>query len=143
MDQPLEGEKLQRAAGREMLTPSRAGNDSSSDDQRGTHYPQHYLARTPSASLIKSAVRSVLDDATPSSIMSDDRSDDGSCVDGETALPKFSSSPGLTSLRMETLAPIPTEQDRRRFIVSNTYTSGYSSSCISFLLDFFVSQSVF
>lgn len=90
-------------------------------------------SRTPSASLIQSAVRSVLDDASPSTIVSDDRSDDSeegaeSFVDGNRVTPnKYypgknknndSSTPTLESLQMQQIPPIPDEQDRKRFIVS-------------------------
>ncbi len=81
-------------------------------------YNQRSNYRTPSASLIHSAVRSVLDDATPSTIMSDDRSEGESFVDGDMVTPKHTDSPELESLQIERLPPIPDEQDRKRFIVS-------------------------
>ena len=95
----------------------------------------HRSYRTPSASLIHSAVRSVLDDATPNStIISDDQSETSAArLPGDyTVSPRFwtnsqqqqqqqqqeASSPTLESLQMERIPPIPDKQDRKRFIVS-------------------------
>ena len=91
---------------------------------------QHYRSyRTPSASLIHSAVRSVLDDATPNStIISDDQSETSGLPGEYAASPRFwtnshhqqqqASSPTLESLQTERVPPIPDKQDRKRFIVS-------------------------
>ena len=92
----------------------------------------HRSYRTPSASLIHSAVRSVLDDATPNStIISDDQSETSAArLPGDSSVsPRFwtnsqqqqqqeVSSPTLESLQMERIPPIPDKQDRKRFIVS-------------------------
>jgi len=109
--------------------------------QQEQQQQQHYRSyRTPSASLIQSAVRSILDDATPSStIVSDDQSEtSGVPFSGEySASPRFwsqnqqtphqrplhessssSSPPTLESLKTEPIPPIPDKQDRKRFIVS-------------------------
>ena len=75
--------------------------------------------RSPAASLIQSAARSVLDDLTPSTIVSDDVSDDESescCADGALGLLKPSGSPTLRSLQKKIPPALPDEQDRRRFI---------------------------
>lgn len=85
---------------------------------QGSYQPRSNF-RTPSAALIQSAVRSVLDDATPGSIVSDDRSDGGSFLD-DPVTPKNAFSPTLESLQIEPLPPLPDEQDRKRFIVSAT-----------------------
>lgn len=90
----------------------------STTTSQGSYHQQRSNYRTPSASLIHSAVRSVLDDATPSSIVSDDRSEGESFVDGDLVTPKTASSPALESLQIERLPAIPDEQDRKRFIVS-------------------------
>jgi hypothetical protein len=96
----------------ENLFPSR-----SSDSEPGQ--PRRQQARSPAAFLlVQSAVRSVLDDATPSTIISGDGSESGSCADGTLGKLRPASSPSLRSLQMETLPAIPDEQDRRRFIVS-------------------------
>lgn len=97
--------------------PGRAASQAgTSNSEHRTH--AHYQSRTPSASLIQSAVRSVLDDATPSTIVSDDRSEGGSFVDVDPVASGYSytSSPALDSLKIERLPPIPDTQDRKRFI---------------------------
>ena len=77
--------------------------------------------RSPAASLIQSAARSILDNetATPSTIVSDDASENFSCADGtlgkrNTRRGHFA--PSLNSLQIETLPAIPDEQDRKRFV---------------------------
>jgi hypothetical protein len=76
---------------------------------------------SPAASLIQSAARSMLDDATPDtavSAVSDDISERGSYADGNLGnLRKTAVSPTLASLRHTKKIPaIPDEQDRKRFI---------------------------
>ena len=80
------------------------------------HPPRQQQARTPAASLIQSAARSLLDNLTPSTIFSDERSENLSCADGTIGNLEYASSPTLRSLAVETLPGIPDEQDRRRFI---------------------------
>ena len=108
-----------------LLSETTAGTTGRVGRQMGTSFTEHwyhYHTRTPSASLIQSAVRSVLDDATPSTIVSDDRSDEGrSYVDGEHFTSAYFPSPALDSLQVERLPPIPDEQDRKRFIVSSVF----------------------
>eukprot|EP00934_Nitzschia_sp_Nitz4_P009283 Nitzschia sp. Nitz4//scaffold4_size323378//124331//127668//NITZ4_000651-RA/size323378-snap-gene-0.414-mRNA-1//1//CDS//3329553372//9273//frame0 len=84
-----------------------------SNASNSRYYP-YSLTSTPSAALIHSAVRSVLDDATPSTIVSDDKSDVGSFADSGRS-PLYDT-PTLASLRTKAVPPIPDEQDRRRFI---------------------------
>lgn len=93
---------------------------------QGSYQPRSNF-RTPSAALIQSAVRSVLDDATPGSIVSDDRSDGGSFLDDPVNRHNFFS-PGLESLQIEPLPPLPDEQDRKRFIgcLAAVLASAYS-----------------
>lgn len=108
----------------ENLFPSR-----SSDSEPGQ--PRRQQARSPAAFLlVQSAVRSVLDDATPtpSTIISGDGSESGSCADRTLGKRSPTSSPTLRSLQIETLPAIPDEQDRRRFIVSMrlNFLSGFN-----------------
>jgi hypothetical protein len=76
---------------------------------------------SPAASLIQSAARSMLDDATPetaASGVSDDESDSCSLAEGKLGNLRSAFSPTLSSLQhMKELPAIPDEQDRRRFIV--------------------------
>jgi hypothetical protein len=106
-------------AGRSSLLPTASGRIPNQAGISFSEHRIHYQNRTPSASLIQSAVRSVLDDATPSTVVSDDRSEEGSFVDGDPVASRYSSSPALHSLQIERLPPIPDEQDRKRFIVSS------------------------
>lgn len=83
--------------------------------------------QSPSVSLIQSAVRSILDDATPSTILSDDNSDHPRNKAGSTN----SFFPSLESLRMERPPPIPSDQDRKCFLVSpprSWFETWYSAS---------------
>jgi hypothetical protein len=80
--------------------------------------PRQQQARSPAASLIQSAARSVLDNLTPSIIVSDAGGERCSCSDGTIGNLRPASSPTLRSLQVKTLPAIPDEQDRRRFIVS-------------------------
>jgi hypothetical protein len=95
-----------------------------------------HATRSPAASLIQSAARSVLDDTTPNTAVSDDDgSEDCSCADGVFGrnhplrngnekstnnghYSTHSSPAALSSLQMKTLPAIPDEQDRKRFVVS-------------------------
>lgn len=97
-------------------TPGRASFSSRTESRNRNHASS---SRTPSASLVRSAVRSVLDEATPSTIVSDDRSEGGSFVDGDLVTLNQTRSPTLASLQTQRLPPIPDEQDRKRFIVSS------------------------
>ena len=79
-------------------------------------------SRSPAASLIQSAARSILDNdaATPSSVVSDRDRESYSCADGNlgnnnTARTR-QSKPSLHSLQIETLPALPDEQDRKRFV---------------------------
>ena len=77
-------------------------------------------AASPAASLIRSAARSILDDASSPKTSGDGSSyhksyDNDGDDDGGRA------SATLLSLQKEQLPPIPDEQDRKRFIVSITY----------------------
>jgi hypothetical protein len=67
------------------------------------------------ASLIQSAARSILDDTSPNTAVSDDESDAEGSFATRAAL---SPSPTLSSLQMKTLPAMPDEQDRKRFVVS-------------------------
>jgi hypothetical protein len=66
------------------------------------------------ALLIQSAARSILEETSPSTAVSDDES----CAEGSRAL---SPSPTLSSLQMKTLPAMPDEQDRKRFVVSHRF----------------------
>ena len=88
----------------------------SDNDREHRHRPQQ--ARSPTATLIQSAARSVLDNLTPSTIVSDDKSEIYSIGDDAEGIPIPASSPTLRSLQKEILPAIPDEQERRRFIVS-------------------------
>jgi hypothetical protein len=80
------------------------------------------IERSPSvdtALLIQSAARSLVDETSPSTAVSDD----GSCEEG-TARSASSPSPTLTSLQMKTLPAMPDEQDRKRFVVSRRFDFG-------------------
>lgn len=95
----------------------------SSSLQSQGHSQRSY--RTPSASLIQSAVRSVLDDITPTStIVSDDQSEASFIFPSDSPSLRFGKNkqapPTLESLQMEKIPPIPDAQDRKRFIVSVT-----------------------
>ena len=81
------------------------------------HRPQHYDG-TPSAELIQSAARSILDEATPNSAISKDRSVEGESFANDEAGFSHTFYPALESLLVERVPPIPDEQDRKRFIVS-------------------------
>eukprot|EP00980_Cylindrotheca_fusiformis_P003151 scaffold721_cov131-Cylindrotheca_fusiformis.AAC.41 len=76
---------------------------------------------SPAASLIQSAARSMLDDATPDTAvsgLSDDESDPSSVADGKLGNLRSVTAPMLSSLEhMKELPAIPDEQDRRRFLV--------------------------
>lgn len=106
-----------------LVDPLYVSTNNDDDDAGVSLQPQSHFRsyRTPSASLIQTAVRSVLDDATPSTIISDDQSE-ASFVNGGSASPGFrkkkETSPTLESLQKEKLPPMPDEQDRKRFIVS-------------------------
>jgi hypothetical protein len=67
------------------------------------------------ASLIQSAARSIMDETSPSTAVSDDESDTEGSFSARAAL---SPSPTLSSLQMKTLPAMPDEQDRKRFVVS-------------------------
>lgn len=70
------------------------------------------------ASLIQSAARSIMDETSPSTAVSDDES----CEKGSfTARQALSPSPTLSSLQMKTLPAMPDEQDRKRFVVSRQF----------------------
>jgi hypothetical protein len=74
--------------------------------------------RSPAASLIQSAARSILDDGTPSSAVSDDGSESCSGADGTLGPSRTPASPTLASLQIETMPALPDEKDRKRFVVS-------------------------
>ena len=74
--------------------------------------------RSPAASLIQSAARSILDNdtATPSTTVSDDASENFSCADG-TLGSRGHFAPSLNSLRHTTMTKIiPEESDRKCFV---------------------------
>lgn len=76
---------------------------------------------SPAAYLIQSAARSMLDEATPDTVsgVSDDESDSDSIVDGKYGSLRSVNSSRLSSLQHQTeQAAFPSEQDRKRFIVS-------------------------
>jgi hypothetical protein len=74
--------------------------------------------RSPAASLIQSAARSILDDGTPSTAVSVDGSESCSGADGTFGPSRTSASPTLSSLQIETIPALPDENDRKRFVVS-------------------------
>jgi hypothetical protein len=98
--------------------------------------------RSPAASLIQSAARSILDDATPSTAGADDSSESGFAF-SVPRLNYHSNSntptipPSLQSLQVETLPALPDEQDRKRFLVrTRTYVHFVSknlSQCLQVL----------
>jgi hypothetical protein len=74
--------------------------------------------RSPAASLIQSAARSILDDGTPSTAVSDDDSEGCRSAYGTLGSSRPPASLTLASLQMETMPALPDEQDRKRFVVS-------------------------
>jgi hypothetical protein len=66
------------------------------------------------ALLIQSAARSVLDDNSPITAVSEN----GSCEEDSFTDRASPPSPTLSSLQMKTLPAMPDEQDRKRFVVS-------------------------
>jgi hypothetical protein len=70
------------------------------------------------ASLIQSAARSIMDDTSPSTAVSEDGSYDHSFTAAHSsATNETYSDTTLRSLQMKTLPTLPDEQDRRRFVV--------------------------
>jgi hypothetical protein len=78
---------------------------------RSNSEPGPSQQRSPAALLIHSAARSILDDGTPSTAVSDDGSESYSGA-------RIPSSPTLASLQIETMPALPDEKDRKRFVVS-------------------------
>jgi hypothetical protein len=93
------------------LTPERVENHPLSDDYGSIERS----SSVDTALLIQSAARSILDDASPTSAVSDA----GSGADDSFTARVTSPSPTLTSLQMQTLPAMPDEQDRKRFVVSH------------------------
>ena len=118
-DHPLSSSSVTHRASKSLFSESR------SDPGR---------IQSPAASLIRSAARSILDDATPNTAFSDDESESLSCADGNLGnLGKISiASPSLSSLRIQKMPALPDEQDRKRFIVSGFYVSASIRNGISF-----------